>query len=390
MNIGLLGFEFASSNKGCEALSYSLMGILNNINLNEITLTVFNIHNGLGDIPEKYKRFKYNNITISFKSFSFWKKYFSQIRQCDFVLDITHGDSFSDIYGLKWYLKTSILKIVCILLRKPLILMPQTYGPYKHFISKLIASFIVRNAFYIYTRDSESEIFLRSNFERNDRIYTTSDLAFNLNASDFRLPENNRIKIGINISGLLWFDNNKNIKLKVDYKKYIRLLLDYLSNNNKYEIYFVPHVICNDNEGYNYYENDCRAIEEILSDYPNSSYYYDFKNAEDVKGYISQLDILLAARMHATVAAFSTGVVPIPFAYSKKFQGVYRDLNYDYVINGLELSTKEAYDKTLDLIEDFDKLNNNIKNSLLDLKHRKSQFQEKFLNILTCYSKTRS
>ena len=63
MIIGLLGFEFESSNKGCEALSYAVMPILNSIT-EDLQIVVFNIHDSLGKIPDKFPDIKFKNVKI--------------------------------------------------------------------------------------------------------------------------------------------------------------------------------------------------------------------------------------------------------------------------------------------------------------------------------------
>lgn len=88
------------------------------------------------------------------------------------------------------------------------------------------------------------------------------------------------------------------------------------------------------------------------------------------------MDLLIAARMHASIAAYSSGVPVIPFAYSRKFEGVYNDLKYPYIINGRELSTEEAVLKTINYIT--------IKDKLIELeipgRNKLSELQSMFLD----------
>ena len=46
--------------------------------------------------------------------------------------------------------------------------------------------------------------------------------------------------------------------------------------------------------------------------------------------------------MHATIAAFSSGVPVIPVAYSRKFQGLFGSLGYDWVVDAKAASMDEA------------------------------------------------
>ena len=68
----------------------------------------------------------------------------------DIVADISGGDSFSDIYGLRWFLYASLPKILAIMLGKNLVLLPQTIGPFKGNLAKAIARYILNRVSIIY------------------------------------------------------------------------------------------------------------------------------------------------------------------------------------------------------------------------------------------------
>ncbi len=355
MVIGLLGFEFESSNKGCEALTYSLFPILEKADRN-CTVIVFNIHDSLGEIPVLYPGFTCKNVKIEFKKPSFWKEFKKNLKQCDVVLDITHGDSFSDIYGTKWLFKTTYLKSRVIKSKTPLILMPQTYGPFNGRLAKAWAKKIIKRSHKIYTRDSRSKDYLINEMGiAPEEIFNTSDLAFSLPYEKVQTASET-VRVGINISGLLWtqkdMKNNK-ISLTVDYKEYCERLVTRLENNKDYSVYLIPHVICDEREGNDYYDNDCAPAKAIQKAHPDCIYRSDFKTAVDVKNYIAAMDILVASRMHASIGAYSAGICSIPFAYSRKFAGVYDDLGYKYLIDGTKMNTEEAVDKTIDYIKQY-------------------------------------
>ncbi len=56
------------------------------------------------------------------------------IRSSVAVLDVSAGDSFADLYGSKRFDYICLFKEMAIQMKKPLILLPQTYGP---FVSKI-------------------------------------------------------------------------------------------------------------------------------------------------------------------------------------------------------------------------------------------------------------
>ena len=376
MIIGLLGFEFESSNKGCEALTFALFPVLEKTFKNS-HIVVFNIHDSLGYIPSIYSDFSFDNIKIQMKKPSFWKLLREKIRKCDVILDITHGDSFSDIYGMKWFIKTSLIKQLVLDSGTPLILMPQTYGPFNSKLAFNWAKKIIRKANRVYTRDNISKDYLINKMSiSRDSVFNTSDMAFALPYNPEKLNDDN-IKVGINVSGLLWtkdeMDNNK-ISLTVNYKEYCNKLIDWLNNNDGYSVYLIPHVICDEREGLEYYDNDCVPSKELKDTYANCIFRSDFDTAIDVKNYIAAMDVLIAARMHASIGAYSAGVCSIPFAYSRKFAGVYDDLSYKYIIDGTALNTDDAVNKTIEFIKQYKEIQAEIQKGMRIVKNKSNNF----------------
>lgn len=383
MIIGLLGFEFESSNKGCEALTYSIMPILSSISDN-LTIVVFNIHDSLGEIPDLYPKINFVNIPIKMKSISFYIKFIKYLHRCNFILDITHGDSFSDIYGSKWYTKTCFLKQLVNTINQKLVLMPQTYGPFISNRNKKTAKSIISKTYAVYSRDHKSTNYIRTNLGINRDIFTTTDLAFSLPFERCDISHS-KINIGINVSGLLWNlerDKVNNIKLKVNYQQYCKKLIEILHDTHKYNIYLIPHVLCNDREGFDYYDNDVAAINDLKVLYPFCICPNGFNNVLDIKNFISGLDILIAARMHASIGAFSSGICSIPFAYSRKFAGVYEDLNYDYIIDGERFDTEYAINKTIEYVKEYKELSAISRKCMSIVKKDNEKFITSFYKCL--------
>jgi len=381
VRICLAGFEFISSNKGCEALTYSFMPILRKIFENQpLEIVVLNIHESLGKFPQYYPEFQFVNLPIHYKSLQFWKHFIKKIKSCDIIFDITHGDSFSDIYGISWFFKTTILKEVCLVYKKPLILLPQTYGPFRKKIAKKWAAHIINHSVKAYTRDGLSQGYMCQTVGCNasKRIASYTDLAFALPyVKSINVNRTGIKKYGINVSGLLWNDceKKKKLNLKTDYQAYCRVLVRRLLEKENVEVHLVPHVICDSREGTDYFENDCKAIRSLLNEFPRCQFYNDFATPMDAKSYISGLDCLIAARMHASIAAYSAGVACIPFAYSQKFSGLYERLNYPYVVDGTELNTEEAVEKTFAFLGMQEKLSQQAVEGMQQTKKILDAFQ---------------
>ena len=359
MKIGIFGFDFVSSNKGCLALTYTFLNMIENItNGKDVEIINFSYKNDLGNIAEHFPRMKFENFQLSFNKIYRLNQTKKCIKKCDIFFDATFGDGFSDIYGVKWNIVTNLLKQMVINQKVPLVLMPQTYGPFNNKFLEKWSMNIIKKSKVVYTRDKLSKEYVYKKCKCD--INQVSDLAFKLEYQKNKYPKKSeKIAIGINISSLLWdgeWVENNHFNLKVDYKRYTKQLIEYLiGKNGKYEIHIIPHVI--DLERPNHRENDYRACLEMKNTYgDNVIIAPPFDNPIDAKSYISNMDIFIGARMHATIAAISSGVATIPFSYSRKFEGLYGTIGYNYLISARNIDTEDAISQTKEWIDNYKKL----------------------------------
>ncbi|MRM91198.1 polysaccharide pyruvyl transferase family protein [Faecalicatena contorta] len=383
MKVILLGFEFESSNKGCEALSYSVMSLLDSMDeLKPLEIININIHDSIGEFQTLYPNIKFTNIRMRTKRISFWKQLKKEMSNAVAVLDITHGDSFTDIYGKSWFANTTAVKTFVAYSKVPLILMPQTYGPFKNSWAKVWAENVIKKASKVYTRDNISKKYLDELGIRNN-VENTIDLAFMLPYKKKEIPSSKK-RIGFNVSGLLWDDSEKNnrFELKVDYIQYCEEVLAELLQDKNNEVHLIPHVLCDPREGEEFFENDSKAIRKLMFRFPECIFPNDFITALDVKNYICNMDILIAPRMHASIAAFSSGVPVLPFAYSRKFDGVYGDMNYNHVIYAKREYTGSAIKMTLEAVNNLNELKNDELYGLSIINDKHNQFCASLLEII--------
>ena len=78
------------------------------------------------------------------------------VRKASAVLDISGGDSFSDIYGKRRFTAVTQPKHLALDAGVPLILMPQTYGPFNEPARRTEAADIVRRSRLAFARDERS------------------------------------------------------------------------------------------------------------------------------------------------------------------------------------------------------------------------------------------
>lgn len=351
--IGFWGLSFNSGNMGCNALSYSFLSILNNITTGHIQVYVF--FQGSDFDTSSLSTEKVSVISAGYnpRSLESIKRLVERLKKCDISIDFTAGDSFSDIYGLKGFLKSCAFKKLAMIHSKKFILGPQTYGPYSHWIAKSVAKHIICKADYACSRDAASAEYVKTLCGTDMDIFT--DVAFALPYQNHNTITTTKKKIGINVSGLLWnggYTGDNQFSLTVDYRTYITSLIESLLQQNDIEIYIIPHVI---SAGINP-ESDYPISEQLAARYPAMHLAPRFTTPIEAKNFIAEMDVFTGARMHATIGAFSAGVVTIPFSYSRKFEGLYNNLNYPYTINARELDTSAAVQLTLKYINNSEPL----------------------------------
>lgn len=359
MRIGLFGFCFRHENKGCEALTYSFVQMLIKLCKNEpLEIYAFQISD-LGKFEEKFPGVRFVSKNISIKKHPV--RALKELRACDVLFDVTWGDGFSDIYYEKYARRVILEKEWCNLSGKPLILLPQTYGPFRNRAIERGAMHVIKNSAKVYSRDQLSADYIKNKCRKNVSVFT--DLALYLDFTPF-MKQTDKVRIGINVSGLLWnggFHDKNQFGLTVDYQQYIRKLIEKLNESDLYEIHLIPHVIETVEKAL---DGDVSVCESLHREYPFTILAPAFETALDAKNYICSMDVFSGARMHSTIAAFSAGIPTIPFTYSRKFRGLYGNLNYSYLIEGNQKTTDEALEQTLKYIENRKALKKAVETSM--------------------------
>lgn len=377
MKIGLMGFDFASSNKGCEALTFSFVNMLTDIYGDDIEITNYS-YSELGLIPELYPEINFFIRRPHIKSPLDWFRLKKHMSELDVIFDVTFGDGFSDIYGKKWNITTDILKQIALWSKTPLVLLPQTYGPYKNKLLRNWAVQIVKNATLAFSRDTQSSEEMR--IYGCDKVIPATDLAFALpyNKNLYAIGKD-KFNVGMNVSSLLW-DGGHNIKLKTDYKEYCRKIISHLALQPDVEIHLIPHVI--DTQHYEALENDSRVCQLLHDEFPFTILAPNFATPVEAKSYISNMNLFIGARMHATIGAMSSGVPVIPFSYSKKFEGLFGNIQYPYVISGREIDTNTAISLTLNFLGNIEQIESDRAKSMSLINRKLSVIRDEIKRLL--------
>ena len=280
------------------------------------------------------------------------------ISAAEAILDVSGGDSFTDMYGAKRFRMVTFPKHITLRLGRPLILLPQTYGPFHDAQTLKTATGLVRRASSVWARDPSSfEVLsdLLGPYFDSARHREGVDMAFGMTSD--RPPEERRFDdwlsaaeplAGINISGLL-FDpppaNNDYEQLTIDYREVMAKLLHRLVLSEGVRILLVPHVL---GRGAVNPQSDQAATERLMATLdlpPNRVRVVPSTGLTpaQAKWWISQCDWFCGGRMHSTIAALSSGVPAAAIAYSVKTAPVFATVGLEgQVVDGRTESTEAA------------------------------------------------
>lgn len=331
VRIGLLWHSVSSGNLGVGALTLGNIAIVRQV-AERMGLTpefvVMSMRDG--DAPTLLKG-EVEVFTIDSKALlspsGFWKA----VGDLDCMLDIGAGDSFADIYGAKRFGFLWLTKMMTAARHVPLVLSPQTIGPFTRQGYKQLGAVALRSCDTVLSRDEQSLAVARKLAPRA-RNEMSVDVAFMLPFVDRSAERGGaKLRVGINASGLLYHQaesGTNRFGLSYDYAEFTRKLLAELTARDDVEVHLVPHATSKTDPT----DDDNRLADRLQVDFPSVIRVPAFDGPSQAKSYISSLDFLVAGRMHACIGAFSSGTPVVPVAYSRKFSGLFGLLEYDHIL----------------------------------------------------------
>lgn len=347
MNIILTNALVNNGNRGCVALSVSTMYLVDKIlNKKNIPHTFYLPQSGYAQ--QNIHTIKVGDETIQFISLpditpldfkhrlkNLLKKDCVKTKEiyknADFILDIGQGDSFADIYGKRrfdWIFSQYRLGMKY---HKPYCILPQTIGPFKDPKIREQAKRGIEYASCVMVRDKQSYDYVKELVPEKE-VAEIIDVAFFMPFKR-KTFDKSRVHVGLNISALLWhggYTRNNQFGLKTDYPSLVRDIIKYFLAQDGITLHLIPHVVGADRG----VENDYAVSFDLCEEFNNPNLVLSplFLDPISAKSYIAGMDFFMGARMHSTIAAFSSGVSVVPMAYSRKFNGLFSDtLQYPYV-----------------------------------------------------------
>jgi len=259
------------------------------------------------------------------------------LRSADAVLAIAGGDSFADIYGRSRLRSVTAPMELSLDLHRPLVLLPQTYGPYRSQGMRQQAERIVRGASMGWARDPRGHDVLLDLVGPDDdpsRYKLGVDVAFAVPLAGRETvartyggvrgllaePDDGPELVALNVSGLLANGGQQfGGTLSAEYREVMaRLVRHVLQADREARVVLVPHVIGAASESD---EPACRELADELGTRVVAA--PPTADPGVAKALIARASWFCGARMHATIAALSTGVPAAAIAYSDKFAGVF-------------------------------------------------------------------
>lgn len=331
IKIGLLWHSASSGNLGVGALTVANMTIVREVAATlglDAKFLIVGMRDGdtLYLEPDEAEVF-----SVSTRSLLSPMGCWSVLAQPDVVLDIGAGDSFAEIYGFKRFLFLWATKVIVLARGRPLLLSPQTIGPFTRTPYRQLAKSVLEGARAVVVRDRQSLRALQD-LAPKARARLSVDVAFALPYID-RSEERggSRLRVGVNVSGLLFHEAEvgaNRFGLSANYARVMRRFLADLVVRPNTEVHLIAHVVSKVVDP----DDDGRLADRLHEEFPQTVRVPNFEGPCEAKSYISSLDFLVAARMHACIAAFSSGVPVVPVAYSRKFSGLFGLLDYAWVV----------------------------------------------------------
>lgn len=252
----------------------------------------------------------------------------------DLAVDTRSGDSFADIYGVDRLAVMSTVAEFVTQAGVPVVLGPQTVGPFDTRRGRAIARHSIRRAASVMVRDSISSRYLDS--IRLPADVDTTDVVFALPVPTVAKTRD----VVVNVSGLLWQENPH-----VDaaaYRDTVRSLYRRLIDEGR-RVTLLEHVLDSKNSG----DNDAVAARALREEIGASLEVVTPAGLDEVRDTVASARVVIGSRMHACLNALSTGTPAIPLAYSRKFAPLLGDLGWEHT---LDLRTDaKLVDKTLAL-----------------------------------------
>jgi colanic acid/amylovoran biosynthesis protein len=237
----------------------------------------------------------------------------------DLVVDTRSGDSFASIYGLDRQATMSASAEFAVRCKVPVVIGPQTIGPFDGRLSRQLARHSLRTAALVMARDSTSAD-AAARLGRPVDVLTT-DVVFALDVPE---PAASR-DVVFNISGLLWQPNPHVDAAR--YRQTVSAVYDALVAEGR-SVSLLAHVLEATGP-----DTDLPALREFQETHAPGAEILQPTSLTDVRQILRGASLVIGSRMHACLNALSVGTPAVALAYSRKFAPLLGDLGWQHVLD---------------------------------------------------------
>lgn len=220
----------------------------------------------------------------------------------------------------------------------------------------------------IFARESVTIDYLKS-IGVTDNVYPVADPAFLMDPVKPERVEDvlltNEEAIGLNLSPLMAKHVTRG---DLDaWTNRAASIVENLMQTTGMSVYLIPHVT---NPTSNDHEFMQRALSRIKSKNDNVTLVSPEYNAAEMKWIISQMKLFAGARTHSTIAALSSSVPTLSFAYSIKAHGINQDIfgHTDYCMNPEDLGAKAVANRVASMLDESTAIKNDLKGRIPEIQ----------------------
>lgn len=280
--------------------------------------------------------------------------------KADFIGEVRGGDSFSDIYGTVRFLVGILPTLSPLLMGKELVMLPQTFIPFRSRMAHFVARRILLSCRDVYVRDANSLGHVKDWLGDAAKVRFCPDMAFSLvpvqappQSIDPPLPTNAKL-IGLNINGMLYAESEArrtSFGIHDDYREFIIQLIKRILDETDSHILLLPHVFSNQSQ------DDHQPSASVHASLASANHgrlhlVNQPLNERELKSLVGNCDFFIGSRMHSCIAALSQGIPCIGVAYSQKFVGVFDTVGQrDSVLLASDMSAAEMVESIMQRIQ---------------------------------------
>ena len=289
------------------------------------------------------------------------------VRDTCAVLDVSGGDSFSDLYGPGRFRTVAWPKRLALAAHRPLVLLPQTYGPFADPALREQAVRLLRGAAQVWARDARSKQ-IADELLGADTCRKGVDVAFGLPPTELTgqaldawsnwLDAGSEPVAGVNINGLLvnQVDAARRYGVTPHHGEEMAQVARTILDSSDWRIVIVPHVLGHA-QAVDADVEVCRGLARELRDAYGARRVWladSHRTAGEAKSVIARCSWFTGARMHATIAALSSGVPTGGVAYSDKMAPVFAELGQTTTVDARTAGSEAIVARLLELWRDHE------------------------------------